>query len=43
MPLAHAAPLAVLVLRAGEGGRVRADLLLATGRGHAPLPAYTDY
>ena len=41
--LAHAALVAVLVLLAGERGRVRADLLLAPDRSHAPLPALADF
>ena len=40
--LAHAALVAVFVLLAGERGRVRADLLLAPDRSHAPLPALAD-
>ena len=40
--LAHAALVAVLVLLAGERGRVRAGLLLAPERSHAPLPALAD-
>ena len=40
--LAHAALVAVLVLLAGERGRVRAGLLLAPERSHAPLPTLAD-